>query len=72
MSIPIKIKPNFTIVELQNQLERIQEQILNCVAEAKHYVNHVELLNKKVEQLSIEEEKVTLLLEKLKSYRFCQ
>ena len=72
MPMPGNIKPNSTIVELQSRLDRIQEQILNCVAEARHYVNHVELLNEKVIQLSIEEEKVKILLEKLRTYRFCQ
>lgn len=66
------IQSNSTIVDLQEQLDRIRNQILCCVAEAKYHVKHVELLDDKVKQLSIEEEKLLILLEKVRSYRFCQ
>ena len=62
----------FTSIELQEKLDRIREQIFVCVAEAKHYVKHVELLNEKVTKLAIEEEKIVILLEKSKSLKFCQ
>lgn len=66
------IKSNSTIGDLQNQLDRVQDQILHCVAEAKHYTKYIELLDKKVHQLAIKEEELVRLLKKLSSYRFCQ
>jgi len=67
-SIPLSNEPSFSITELQDNLERIRDQILVCVAEAAHYVKHVELLDKKVQTLAIEEEKLVLLLEKLQGF----
>jgi hypothetical protein len=54
---------SLSLSELKANLSRIREQILICVAEAKHYVKHVELLNEKVKDLSVEEEKLLMLIE---------
>jgi len=71
ISIPEDLKSNATVADLQEQLDRIRSQILHCVAEANHHVKHIELIDKRVQALAIEEEKISILLDKLKSYRFC-
>jgi hypothetical protein len=65
------MRSNLTIADLQEQLDRIRSQILYCVAEAKTYVKHVERLNEKVKTLAIEEERLSIVMEKIKNNRPC-